>query len=228
MCMSVCVSVYLPSKKSPGIRIRSSPIYYACNPPLVALRYVIQYVQYNTSLPVLWMTSCMHTQWPVIGDTNMACTQWLNRGQHGFCTPAYTQTESQGGSTGPVQSLVSTIASLLVEWSWYHDWWQISTSVRLTTVAVSMTAVTHLAHSPVAAHLAISWPPTHDTVKVSTHSTLTLLPLSLPVIKLFYTQTQKSFIAVNCKTRTVNSARFSYQVHSPPFRCICRRHGVDG
>jgi len=120
MCMSVCVSVYLPSKKSPGIRIRSSPIYYACNPwpwlcpPLVALRYVIQYVQYNTSLPVLWMTSCMHTQWPVIGDTNMACTQWLNRGQHGFCTPAYTQTESQGGSTGPVRSLISTIASLLV------------------------------------------------------------------------------------------------------------------
>jgi len=55
MCMSVCVSVYLPSKKSPGIRIRSSPIYYACNPwpwlgpPLAALQYVLQYAQYVTS-----------------------------------------------------------------------------------------------------------------------------------------------------------------------------------
>jgi len=54
----------------------------------------------------------------------------------------------------------------LTAWFWC-GWWQISTSVRWTTAAVNTTAVTHLDHSPVAAHLDISWPLMDDIVKVS-------------------------------------------------------------
>jgi len=99
VCLSVCLSDCPHSTSvSPELHVQILP--FLCMWPMVVARASSSGVAICYVVPVIWMAPCLHIKDKNNRREKNVCSKWHNRGQHGFDTAAYSQTDPPGDSSG--------------------------------------------------------------------------------------------------------------------------------